>query len=205
MKRSWGFLIPKYYNYGFENLYATVIQRAYRNYKKRPESLAKQIWEAVRNDSTPDIWKYLGIIHPDEYYYYINGKLIRYIWKEWHFNMQYNGYTLYTARTWAEEKREQLAYRLNWSSFELVKKLLQQEGYELLSGVFEWPIMVKWTQNPKYYLDTEENRIFRYFVRKDMLRPRDIKSIKSHSRLTSDWWYKYKAWLEDPRNKKMGI
>jgi hypothetical protein len=32
MKRSWGFLIPKYYNYGFENLYATVIQRAYRNY-----------------------------------------------------------------------------------------------------------------------------------------------------------------------------
>jgi len=99
MKRSWGFLIPKYYNYGFENLYATVIQQAYRNYKKRPESLAKQIWEAVRNDSTPDIWKYLGIIHPDEYYYYINGKLIRYIWKEWHFNMQYNGYTLYTART----------------------------------------------------------------------------------------------------------
>ena len=196
MKRSWGFLIARQYNYRFENFYATVIQQAYRNYKKRPESLAKRVWEAVRNDSTPDIWKYLGIIHPDEYYYYINGKLIRYIWKEWHFNMQYNGYTLYTARTWAEEKREQLAYRLNWSSFELVKKLLQQEGYELLSGVFEWPIIVKWTQNPKYYLDTEENRIFRYFVRKDMLRPRDIKSIKSHSRLTSDWWYKHKAWLE---------
>ena len=62
--------------------------------------------------------------------------------------------------------------------------------------------MVKWTQNPKYYLDTEENRIFRYFVRKDMLGPRDI---KSHSRLTSDWWYKHKAWLEDSQNKKMGI
>ncbi|PKK59915.1 hypothetical protein RhiirC2_819812, partial [Rhizophagus irregularis] len=161
MKRSWGFLIPKYYNYGFENFYATVIQRAYRNYKKRPESLAKRIWEAVRNDGTPDIWKYLGIIHPDEYYYYINGKLIRYIWKDWHFNMSYNGYTLYSARTWAEEKREQLAYRLNWSSIEPVKKLLQQEGYVLLSGIFEWSIMIKWTQNPKYYLDTEENRIFR--------------------------------------------
>ena len=179
-----------------------VIQRAYRNYKKRPESLAKQIWKAVRNDSTPDIWKYLGIIHPDEYYYYINGKLIRYIWKEWHFNMQYNGYTLYTARTWAEEKREQLAYRLNWLSFELVKKSLQQKGYVLLSGIFEWPIMIKWTQNPKYYLDTEENRIFRHFVRKDMLGPRDIKEIKSHSRLTSDWWYKPKVWLEDSQNKK---
>jgi hypothetical protein len=63
MKRSWRFLIPKYYyNYGFENFYATVIQRAYRNYKKRPESLAKRIWEAVRNDGTPDRKKFLGIL-----------------------------------------------------------------------------------------------------------------------------------------------
>jgi len=63
MKRSWGFLIPKYYyNYGFENFYATVIQRAYRNYKKRPESLAKWVWEAVRNDSTPDRKKFLDIL-----------------------------------------------------------------------------------------------------------------------------------------------
>ena len=63
MKRSWGFLIPKYYyQYGFKNFYATVIQRAYRNYKKRPESLAKQIWEAVRNDGTPNRKKFLGIL-----------------------------------------------------------------------------------------------------------------------------------------------
>ena len=62
MKRSWGFLIPKYYNYSFKNFYATVIQRAYRNYKKRPESLAKRIWEAVRNDGTPDRKKFLGIL-----------------------------------------------------------------------------------------------------------------------------------------------
>ena len=61
MKRSWGFLIAKRYNYQFENFYATVIQRAYRNYKKRPESLAKWIWETVRNDGTPDDKKYLGI------------------------------------------------------------------------------------------------------------------------------------------------
>src|ERR1051325_9314769 len=61
MKRSWKFLIPKYYNYGFENFYATVIQRAYRNYKKRPKSLAKRIWEAVRNDGTSNDKKYLGI------------------------------------------------------------------------------------------------------------------------------------------------
>ena len=63
MKRSWGFLIPKYYyHYSFENFYATVIQRAYRNYKKRPESLAKWVWEAVRNDGTPDRKKFLGIL-----------------------------------------------------------------------------------------------------------------------------------------------
>src|SRR5256885_16445663 len=61
MKRSWGFLIARQYNYQFENFYAVVIQRAYRNYKKRPESLAKRIWEAVRNDSTPNEKKFLGI------------------------------------------------------------------------------------------------------------------------------------------------
>jgi len=43
MKQSWGFLIAKQYNYQFKNFYAAVIQQAYRNYKKRPESLAKQI------------------------------------------------------------------------------------------------------------------------------------------------------------------
>src|ERR1043165_8540214 len=62
MKRSWGFLIAKQYNYQFENFYATVIQQAYRNYKKRPESLAKRIWEAVRNDGIPDRKKFLGIL-----------------------------------------------------------------------------------------------------------------------------------------------
>ncbi|CAG8811947.1 12074_t:CDS:1, partial [Cetraspora pellucida] len=38
------------------------IQQAYRNYKKRPESLAKQIWESVRNDGTPNRKKFLGIL-----------------------------------------------------------------------------------------------------------------------------------------------
>ena len=62
MKRSWGFLIARQYNYQFENFYATVIQRAYRNYKKRPESLAKRVWKVVRNDGTPDRKKFLGIL-----------------------------------------------------------------------------------------------------------------------------------------------
>ncbi|PKY62357.1 hypothetical protein RhiirA4_488704, partial [Rhizophagus irregularis] len=45
----------------FSDLNNNFIQRAYRNYKKRPKSLAKWIWEAVRNDGTPDDKKYLGI------------------------------------------------------------------------------------------------------------------------------------------------
>src|SRR5947199_5116775 len=68
MKRSWGFLIPKYYNYGFENFYATVIQRAYRNYKKRPESLAIRVWKAMRNDNTPDNMKFLREIPTRKYW-----------------------------------------------------------------------------------------------------------------------------------------
>lgn len=40
---------------------ARLIQRAYRNYRKRPASLAKQIWEAVRNDDTPKEKKFLDM------------------------------------------------------------------------------------------------------------------------------------------------
>ena len=40
---------------------ATVIQRAWRNYMKRPKSLAYQVWNIVRNDGTPDEKKFLGI------------------------------------------------------------------------------------------------------------------------------------------------
>ncbi|CAG8464821.1 6657_t:CDS:2 [Diversispora eburnea] len=36
------------------------INRAYRDYKKRPESLAKRIWELVRNDGTPDRKRFLA-------------------------------------------------------------------------------------------------------------------------------------------------
>ncbi|RGB36022.1 hypothetical protein C1646_741956 [Rhizophagus diaphanus] len=136
-----------------------------------------------------------GIISRDMYYYYINGELIEFNWKVDHFYSRYS-HILYSTRTWAEEKQNQLACRLNWLSFELVKKLLQEEGYVLLYGTFEWPIMIKWTQNPKYYLNTGENRNSRHFVRKDILGPHDIKSIESHSRLTSDWWYKHKAWVD---------
>jgi hypothetical protein len=110
-------LIPKYYYYySFENFYATVIQQAYRNYKKKPESLAKRVWKVVRNNGTLDRWKYLGIISHDEGYYYINGELIKFNCKINYFNMLYN-HTLYFARIWAKEKRNQLVYQLQWITF----------------------------------------------------------------------------------------
>ena len=117
-------MIARQNNYQLDNFYATVIQQAYRNYKKRPESLAKRVWEAVRNDGTPDRWKYLDIIPCDEYYYYINGELIKFNQKFDYFNMLYN-HTLYSARIWTEEKRNQLVYRLQWITFEYARILLE--------------------------------------------------------------------------------
>ncbi|PKK64676.1 hypothetical protein RhiirC2_787175 [Rhizophagus irregularis] len=38
-----------------------VIQQAWRSYKKRPASFTSQIWNALRNDSTTDEEKFLGI------------------------------------------------------------------------------------------------------------------------------------------------
>ena len=40
---------------------AQIIQRAYRNYKKRPETFAKRVWEVVRNDNTPKEKKFLSM------------------------------------------------------------------------------------------------------------------------------------------------
>src|SRR5688572_10383082 len=116
MKRSWGFLIAKRYNYQFENFYATVIQRAYRNYKKRPESLAKRIWEAVRNDGTPDRWKYLGINNASTQPGYIC--------------YGHDGDCYPVRNDWMFEKRAQLWKRLDFVTYILVKKLLlYQQGY----------------------------------------------------------------------------
>ncbi|UZO09461.1 uncharacterized protein OCT59_029684 [Rhizophagus irregularis] len=40
---------------------AQIIQRAYRNYKKQPETFAKRVWEAVRNDNTLKKKKFLNM------------------------------------------------------------------------------------------------------------------------------------------------
>ena len=98
MKRSWGFLIARQYNYQFENFYATVIQRAYRNYKKRSKSLAKQVWEVVRNDGTPDNKKFLDIVPHGKTYHFINGKLTESNYVSYRFYVD-NRHNIYSATT----------------------------------------------------------------------------------------------------------
>ncbi|GES95128.1 hypothetical protein GLOIN_2v1792321 [Rhizophagus clarus] len=46
---------------------AQLIQRAYRNYRKRFVSLEKQVWKAVRNDNTPREKKFLSMPSRDIY------------------------------------------------------------------------------------------------------------------------------------------
>ena len=142
MKRSWGFLIPKYYNYGFENFYATVIQQAYRNYKKRPVSLAKQVWETVRNDSTPNEKKLLSITPRDTY-------PARPLWPT-------------RDDEWISEKKWQLSLRLAKVTYGIVFKKLYQRGYIIIRGS-DWTNQLKWLQNPEYYRIDKDN--IEYLIR----------------------------------------
>ena len=154
MKRSWGFLIPKYYyNYGFENFYATVIQRAYRNYKKRPKFSAKRVWEAVRNDGTPGRKKFLGIlghnqmlINPetleeyniacDEFHALFRKSYSEYIGiiNPVKLTLPYEEYIYYSSSRWIKVKKYQLERRLNnvaYGSVEFSQRFL----FELLSTI----------------------------------------------------------------------
>ncbi|PKY33984.1 hypothetical protein RhiirB3_453333 [Rhizophagus irregularis] len=154
MKRSWEFLIPKYYNYGFKNFYATVIQRAYRNYKKRPESSAKQVWEAVRNDGTPDRKKFLGILgyyqkvkNPEtqeeyviaceEFYAYFRKYYSKYIGiiNPIKLTPPYEEYVYCSSSRWIEAKKHQLERRLNRATYGPTPDFSGRFLLELLSTI----------------------------------------------------------------------
>jgi hypothetical protein len=153
MKRSWGFLIAKQYNYQFENFYATVIQRAYRNYKKRPESSAKRVWEAVRNDGTPDRKKFLGILgynqmikNPEtqeeyakacnEFYALFRKSYLKYIGiiNPVKSTPPYEEYVYCSSSRWIEVKKYQLERRLNNVAYGSVN-FSQRFLFELLSTI----------------------------------------------------------------------
>jgi hypothetical protein len=180
MKRSWGFLIPKYYNYSFENFYATVIQRAYRNYKKRPASSAKRVWEVVRNDGTPDRKKFLGIpsyghkqmkINPmtQEEYALNLSKFIDRFKKNSKYPIEnynldkmataYKEYFYIDTNGWIERKKYQLSQRLDKEAHDLVKEILERQGYRgdysaqwgFQIVYLPWRYMIESLQNPEKY------------------------------------------------------
>jgi hypothetical protein len=153
MKRSWGFLIARQYNHQFENFYATVIQQAYRNYKKRPESSAKRIWEVVRNDGTPNRKKFLGILRYNQMIMNPETqKEYAIAWDEFHalFRKSYSKYIgkinpakvipLYekyiycSPSRWIEVKKYQLRRRLDKVAYGAVD-FYQRFTFELLSTI----------------------------------------------------------------------
>ncbi|CAJ0862779.1 6307_t:CDS:2, partial [Entrophospora sp. SA101] len=99
-----------------------IIQRAWRNYKNRPESLATQVWNALKTDDYPNDKKFLGItpqkVNRPSGYDYIDYKSKR---LSWHSN---------SPKLWAESKKSLLTYRL----YDYVVNLLQQNGYRLIGG-----------------------------------------------------------------------
>src|SRR4051794_36810477 len=98
----------------------------------RPKSLAKIIWETVRNDGTPDDKKYLGIT---SHVTYLN---------------------------WEFEKKCQLFMRLANVTYDIVFKLLYQQGYKVVRDS-DWSNQLKWLQNPEYYHIDKDN--IKYLIR----------------------------------------
>nr|CAG8595270.1 12373_t:CDS:2 [Entrophospora candida] len=119
---------------------ARIIQRAWRNYKNRPESLATQVWNALKTDDYPNDKKFLGItpqkVNRPFGYDYIDYKSKR---LSWHSN---------SPKLWAESKKSLLTYRL----YDYVVNLLQQNGYRLIGGR-SWYVMLQWVENPDQYLN----------------------------------------------------
>ncbi|GBB88573.1 hypothetical protein RclHR1_01510024 [Rhizophagus clarus] len=87
-----------------------LIQRAYRNYKKQPETFAKQVWGAVRNDNIPKEKKLLHmpgkeircIVNIDVWYSIDGG------YRPYHVPEN----QLYDYKRYSKHKRPQLSDRL---------------------------------------------------------------------------------------------
>ncbi|RGB29797.1 hypothetical protein C1646_766151 [Rhizophagus diaphanus] len=127
-----------------------IIQQTYRNYKKRPESLAKRIWEVVRNDGTSNEKKFLGTKNESS----VQPGYICCGYEE----------PCYPVRNeWIFEKIAQLWVRLDSVTYILVKKLLYQQGYILVRGEY-WLDMLKWPRDPEYYSIDRKNNIL-FFIR----------------------------------------
>ena len=100
--------------------------------------MAKQVWEVVRNDGTPDDMKLLRRIPIREYWGFESNDL-----------------------ELISEKGVQLRLRLTNIAFIFSLKLLYQQGYIIIRGSIwevKWTDMLKWPRNPEYYhIDKKSN------------------------------------------------
>ena len=89
---------------------AHLIQRAYQNYKKQPETFAKWVWKAVRNDNTPKEKKFLDM--PGRKIHYTVNLEIWYsidrLYRLYHILQN----QLYDYISYSKHKRRQLSDRL---------------------------------------------------------------------------------------------
>ncbi|RGB26470.1 hypothetical protein C1646_770394 [Rhizophagus diaphanus] len=112
---------------------ARIIQKAYRNYREKPTSYCKRVWEVVRNDDTPKEKKFLGMP-------YHGKKMIMYsiFWNlalRSHPVVQGCSFTentedsfikqLYNQKSYSEHKRDQLCERLRqvWEKLKYMKEI----------------------------------------------------------------------------------
>ncbi|GET61028.1 hypothetical protein GLOIN_2v1846829 [Rhizophagus irregularis DAOM 181602=DAOM 197198] len=114
------------------------------------EEYFNSVWEAVRNDGTPDDKKFLDIVPRGKTYHFINGKLIESNYVSNQFYVE-NRHNIYFATTWAEAKRNQLYGRLCTVVYLATFRVLYQQGYVIIRDT-TWYNMLKWLQNPEFYL-----------------------------------------------------
>ncbi|CAG8463893.1 9388_t:CDS:2 [Gigaspora margarita] len=138
----------------------------------------EMIWEAVRNDGVPDRKKFLGIpshgqikINPitqEEYALNLDNfinrfkKNSKYPIKNYNLDkmaIAYKEYIYFDFNGWIEQKKYQLSQRLDKEAHDLVKKILEQQGYRgdysaqwgFQIVYLPWRYMIESLQNPEKY------------------------------------------------------
>ncbi|RIA78742.1 hypothetical protein C1645_842449 [Glomus cerebriforme] len=167
---------------------AKAIQRAWRTFKLKPETWAKQVWNMVRNDGTPDRKKYLGIfslverrINPQtqEEYDFHTDENVNCLKKAFNENLAqkyikkylaeratgYKEFDYFHPSYWAEMKKFQLYNCLNTVAYIVTFIKLHQQGYRIVT-YGDWSLLLKCLANPEYHrISKVNNNIVVNFVK----------------------------------------
>nr|CAG8634095.1 7928_t:CDS:2 [Entrophospora candida] len=137
------------------------LTQTWRNYKKRPESLASQIWNVVKNDNTLNDKKFLGLTsykvkYPqtrNQFNLWIAEMIAMYRRDNpdmlcFFLNRNYEEY--YIPYDWIGDKKYQLHDRLH----KHVVDLLRERGHRIVNPR-SWYEMIKWADKPDKYLNNK--------------------------------------------------